>query len=260
MRPLATSFLVLAEIATRQPAVKQADIARELGISAQAVSECIKALIKAKLVERRGKGSYLLTREGYEHLLSGARELRELSGFILSEVVAGLRVYTAVAAENLDAGEEVSLWMERGLLYAARSGGRARGRVLNRARRGEDVGVVEVQELIAPAPGEVNVVKIPKVEKGGSRAVELARIRRLAESAGFVAALGVEARVALEKAGIACDAFFGSAQACVEAALHGVNVLALAVEDELHLLLRRLERARLEYRVIDGRKENEGRA
>jgi putative transcriptional regulator len=260
MRALATGFLVLAEIAARQPAVKQADIARELGISAQAVSECIKTLIRARLVEKRSKGSYVLTRDGYEYLLRGARELRDLSSFILSEVVAGLRVYTAVAAEDLSAGEEVCLWMEGGLLYAARSGGGARGRVLHTSRRGEDVGVVEVQELIAPAPGEVNVVKIPRVEKGGSRAVELPRVRRLAESADFVAALGVEARVTLEKAGIPCDAFFGSAQACVEAALHGLHVLALAVEDELHLLLRRLERARLEYRVIDGRKEDEGRA
>ncbi len=246
---------MLAEIAAKQPNVKQAEIARELGISAQAVSECIKSLIRAGLVESGGKGSYTLTPKGYEYLFSGAREMRELSSFILEEVVSGLRVYTAIAAQDLKAEEEVSLWMERGLLYAGKRSGRAKGRTLAPARRGEDVAVVEVTELVAPMPGEVTVVKVPRVEKGGSRAASLSSLRRLAERAEFVAALGVEAKVALEKAGVACDAFFGSACACVEAAQHGMHVLAAAVEEELHLLLRKLERAGLSYRVIDAKEE-----
>ncbi len=254
MRPLATSILVLAEIAARQPGVRQAEIAEKLGISAQAVSECIKSLIKAGLVETRGRGSYELTRDGYEHLLSSAREMKQLSRFILEEIVAGLRVYTAIAAEELKAGEEVSLWMERGMLLAGRRPGGARGRTLSSARRGEDVAIAEVRDLLAPSPGGVTVVKVPGVEKGGSRGTALGLLRRLAEGAEFVAALGVEAKVALEKAGISSHAFFGSAHACVEAAHHGMPVLAVAVEDELHLLVRKLERAKLEYSIVDGRK------
>ncbi len=253
MRALATSFLVLAEIAARQPSVRQAEIAKELGISAQAVSECVKSLIKAGLVESGGKGNYILTPRGYEYLFTSARELRDLSSFILQEIVAGLRVYTAIASEDLKANEEVSLWMERGLLFAGRRRQGARGKTLSAVQRGEDVAVVEVRELVAPPPGTVTVVKVPRVEKGGSRAVNLHRLKYLAESAEFVAALGVEAKVAIEKAGIACDAFFGSAYACVEAALHGMQVIAVAVEDELHLLLRKLERAGLSYRVIDAK-------
>jgi|Deesub1362A_J573_1020465.scaffolds.fasta_scaffold21975_3 putative transcriptional regulator len=261
MRALATSFLVLAEIAARQPSVRQAEIAKELGISAQAVSECVKSLIKAKLVESSGKGSYTLTPKGYEYLFTNARELRDLSSFILEEIVSGLRVYTAIAAEDLRANEEVSLWMERGLLYAGKRSGRAQGKTLSAAQRGEDVAVVEVRELVAPPPGMVTVVKVPRVEKGGSRAANLGMLQHLAERAEFVAALGVEAKVALEKAGIGCDAFFGAPHACVEAALHGMPVLVAAVEDELHLLLRKLERAGLSYRVIDAsvrRQVNEG--
>ena len=261
MRVLATGFLVLAEIAARQPSVRQAEIAEKLGISAQAVSECVKSLIKTKLVESSGKGSYMLTPKGYEYLFTGAREIKDVASFLLEEVVSGLKVYTAVAAEDLEPEEKVFLWMEQGMLYAGKRSGKASGKTLDAAKRGEDVAVVEVRELVAPPPGMVTVVKVPRVEKGGSRATDIEMLQRLAEDSGFVAALGVEAKVALEKAGIACDAFFGAPHASVEAALHGMRVLTVAVEDELSLLLRKLERAGLNYRLVDAntrRQLNEG--
>ncbi len=60
-RSVSTRFRILVEIASRQPSVQQKDVAEELGITVQAVSEHMKELIRAEYVASRGRTRYSVT-------------------------------------------------------------------------------------------------------------------------------------------------------------------------------------------------------
>ena len=84
----------------------------------------------------------------------------------------------------------VGVYMRGGLLYAAREPRSANGAVVRGARAGEDVGVTRLSGMIDHREGLVHVAKVPRVEKGGSRAVDLAALAALAAPAAVVAAVG----------------------------------------------------------------------
>ena len=59
-----TEFQVLSEIIRKQPHIKQKEIAENLGITVQAVSEHIRNLVKEGYVKSRGRGEYVVTEKG----------------------------------------------------------------------------------------------------------------------------------------------------------------------------------------------------
>ena len=167
------------------------------------------------------------------------------------DLVQQVSVWAALAAEDLDEGEMVGVYMQNGLLYAGREPRSANGAVVREARAGEDVGVTRLSGLIEHREGVVHVAKVPRVEKGGSRAVDLEALAALAAPAAVVAAVGIEARVALEKAGRAPDMFYGAREGVIEAAFHGLDCLLCCVDEEFTEFLKRLEDAGLTYRIHD---------
>jgi predicted transcriptional regulator len=86
--------MVLVEIATRQPEVEQADIAKKLSIKGQAVSEHIKGLIEEGYVEKDELHDYRITHKGAEELLRMGRVLNELRETSVSKSgIDELKVY-----------------------------------------------------------------------------------------------------------------------------------------------------------------------
>ncbi len=247
MKPAGTKFRVLAEIALRQPKVKQAEVAEALSITPQAASDFFRKLSEEGLI-KGSQGSYSVTEEGLELLISGARELLALSRELLEEVESRVKVITAIAEERVEKGQRVAIEMRKGLLYARREDGASGIAVIN-AEKGEDLGVKLLEGKLSPGRGKIRIVRVPPIERGGSRKADLELLKQLAKKSDFVAALGIEALVALKKAEIKAEAFFGSACAALEAAQHGCSVLIAAVEDELFLLMEKVERSNVEYRI-----------
>lgn len=247
----ATRFQCLVEIAEHQPAVRQLEVADVLGITPQAVSEYMRELVEDGLVASQGRGRYEVTREGIEWILSRAEQLEAYSRHIRRDLIQQVSVWAAVAAEDLEEGEMVGVYMDGGLLYAGRMPRSANGAVVREARAGEDVGVTRLSGLIEHREGRVHVAKVPRVERGGSRAVDLAALAELAARASVVAAVGIEARVALEKAGRPPDMFYGAREGVIEAAFHGLDCLLCCVDEEFTEFLKRLEDAGLTYRIHD---------
>lgn len=247
---LSRRFLVLTEIAAGQPAVKQSEIAERLSISVQAVSAIIKGLVSEGLVESAGPLDYRLTPRGVEVLMEGGRSMRERSRQILDEILRPERVFCAIASDDVRKDEVVGLWMEGGVLRAGRGGsGAARGRALSRARRGDDVGVIDVEGIIPLKKGMVRVLRIPSIEKGGSQRADLEQLRERA--GGFLCCLGVEALVALKKVGRRPRSFFGSLHTAIEAAHHGISPVVVASEKEVPGLIEALEREGISYTIED---------
>jgi len=83
----ATRLRVLVEIAERQPAVSQGEIADSVGVTSQAVSEYIRELVDDGLVRKEGRSRYAVTKEGVDWLFQEARGLQRFADHVTNDVL-----------------------------------------------------------------------------------------------------------------------------------------------------------------------------
>lgn len=246
-----TRLQILVEIAENQPAVSQKEIADAIGVTPQAVSEHMSSLIEEGLVDKRRRGRYEITKEGADLVISYAESLEGYVEHVLEEVVGRVFVDTAVAEGEIDEGQEVSLRMRDGFLRAAPEGDEPpTARAVTDASEGDDVGVTEFDGIIEFESGTVTVVTVPSVEECGSRAVDKGALTEAVGSGESVYAVGTEAAVALEKAGIEYRRY-AVAEAVVEAARNGVSSTVVAVEGRAGSLTDELSAEGVGYETLE---------
>ena len=249
---LATKFQILLEIAASQPNIQQKNIAGKLNISPRAVSEYVKELISDGWLASQGRSRYQVTKEGVDWILKMARQLQSYCSFV-NKVVSDISVSTSIASDDLSSGQPVSLYMKDGLLFASNklARGAAKGIAVFDARKGEDVGISQIEGVIEMEMGEVIICKVPDVREGGSRNVDLARLKEELDKGRLVGTIGNEALVTLKSMGVKPDYRYGVKEAMVEAASCGQSFLVVSTEDAASEIVRRLEEENLEYKVVD---------
>jgi putative transcriptional regulator len=254
---LATKFQIMLEIAANQPNIQQKDIATKLEITSQAVSEYVRELIKDGWLSSQGRSRYKVTREGVDWILKMSRQLHSYSSFV-SKVVSDISTSTAIADDDLSAGQPVSLHMKDGLLFASSitSDKAAKGIALSEAKKGEDVGISRIEGVIKLETGKVTIAQVPNVQDGGSRNTDLVKLKDEADSAKLVGAIGVESLVALKQIGIKPAYAYGVREAAVEAAYCGLPFLIVSSEDKVSALVPRFEEEGLDYEIVDLKKQS----
>lgn len=247
-----TKFQILIEVAAHQPNVRQKEIAEKIGVTPQAVSEYIKELVAEGLVSSEGRVRYRITKQGVEWVLENAAEMKRYARFVMSDIISHVSTWTAIADEDVDAEQEVYLTMRKGLLYVSTQDvTNATGTTISNALKGEDVGVTDLMGLIDLENASITVCKIPRVERGGSKNVDLERLKNLVKSKSYLATIGVESLIALRRVGREPDVMFGAKESVIEAAFHGLSSLVLAIDEEVPGILSRLESEDLEYELVD---------
>jgi len=247
---MATRFQILVEVANSGPNIQQQDIAKKLDVTPQAISEYIAQLTREGMLISEGRSRYKVTNEGINWIIKELRELRSYN-IVVEKAVTNISVCTAVADCNLTRGQEVGLEMKDGLLFATdRAGEGASGISVSHASKDEDVGVTNIEGIVALQVGKMTILRVPHIQKGGSRKVDLNRLGREIKNRPFIAAIGIEALVALRKV----DAKFymyGATEAAIEAANSGLNPLVVCVEDETSALIKRLGEEKISYELFD---------
>jgi putative transcriptional regulator len=253
---LGTKFQIMVEIAAHQPNVQQKDIAPRLGVTSQAVSEYIRELIKDGWLSSEGRSRYKVTNEGVDWILQMSRQLHSYAWFV-SKAVADISTTAAIADSDLSAGQPASLYMKDGLLFASNMISRrgAKGTTVTKAKKGQDVGIRNIEGVIKLEPAKVAIGKVPNVQDGGSRSTDLARLKREVERARLVGTLGIEALVALTQIGVRPNYVHGVREAAIEAAYCGLPFLAVCSEDNVSILVQRLAEENLDYSIVDFRKD-----
>jgi putative transcriptional regulator len=253
---LATKFQIMVEIAAHQPNIQQKDIAPRLGITSQAVSEYIRELIKDGWLSSQGRSRYKVTKEGVDWVLQMSRQLHSYA-WSVSKVVADISTTTAIADCDLSTGQPASLYMKDGLLLASNVVRRkaAKGTTVTEAKKGQDVGIRNIEGVIKLEPAKVIIGKVPNVQNGGSKSTNLARLKREVKEAKLVGALGTEALVALRQIGAKPDYVHGVREAAIEAAYRGLSFLVVCSENNVSILVQRLEEENLDYSIVDLRKD-----
>lgn len=248
---LATKFQIMAEVAANQPDVQQRNIAKRLGISPQAVSDYIRELLNAGWLESDGRSRYSVTSEGVDWMLKGIRELQHYSDKVLRNI-AGVSVSAAIAGCDISKGQGVGLMMKDGLLFATTdTGTEARGIATSSAREGDDVGVTNIEGIVPLKIGRITVIRIPGIQKGGTRQVDFRKLKNAVTDERPVGAIGIEALAALRKSGIKPSYLYGVKDAAVEAARCGICPIVLCVDYDTMDLLQTLEAKGIDYELID---------
>ncbi len=235
---------VLVEVAALQPSIRQKEIADRVGVTPQAVSEHIKELTIDGSITCDKRGRYEVTKAGIELIIEWTNELNSYIRYISEDVVGKVTVWTAIAQDDLNARSPVSLAMREGILYAASSTASdsaqlASGVTIGSARQGDDVGVENLQGIIPMDRARVTVAIVPRIQRGGSAAVDLKQLRRIAADKP-VAVLGLEALVSARKAGIAPFMQYGIVEGVTEAAFRGLSTVVVAVDELVPSLVARL--------------------
>lgn len=259
-----TKFQILFEIIRRQPHVKQEEISNALGITVQAVSKHFKKLIEEGLVEAgTERANYRLTPKAIEKLREGAKNLQSY----VIEIENGLkieRVWPAIATQSTRIGDEVGLIMKDGVLYAAAPNhpdAEAVGIATTNASSGEDLGFEYLRGKVKLKQGKILIVKLPSIREGGSRTVDLAKVKKLYDEfkPDRIGVMGSVGRAVLNKLGLKADIEFGISRAAALAALRGLNVFVLVVGRMVNRLIEEVDRTNIKrtidirYEVKDGR-------
>jgi putative transcriptional regulator len=98
--------------------------------------------------------------------------------------------------------------------------------------------------------GRVSIIRIPGIQNGGSRNVNLEILKSNAKGNSYIASIGLEALASLRKAGIESQRF-GSVSGSIEAAKSGLNSLVVCPENETADLIVSLEKEGIRYELID---------
>jgi len=248
----ATRYQILVEIAERQPAVSQQEIADAIGITAQAVSDYLQNLAETGYVDKQGRGRYEVTKEGVDWLITRTDRLREFVDHVTEDVVGQVDVETAIATTAVCEGETVSLTMHEGVLRVTAGGtGSATAVAVTDADAGRDVGVTNVEGIVDYDLGTVTIVSLPRVTEGGSTAIDADRVVDLAADHDAVATAGTEALVAVERAGVDSDIRFGTVPGVREAAAKGLDVLLVATTDTLSRHTDELREGNVGYELVE---------
>lgn len=246
----ATKFRVLVEIAERQPAVNQGEIAEAVGVTSQAVSEYIRELVDNGFVEKEARSRYRVTKRGVDWLIRQASDVRRFADHVTEDVLGSMQEDAAFATADIEAGETVSLSIQEGLLHAAPGDdGPATGIATTDADAGAVVGVTGFAGVIDLEPGTVTVFQVSPIrsaEPGESTALASATA-----AADVVVAAGVEAVAVLEASGVDPDVTFAAGEVAADAAGRGLDVVVVATTDLAGRVTDALRDAGLAYEVDD---------
>lgn len=246
----ATKFRVLVEIADRQPAVNQGEIAEAVGVTSQAVSEYIRELVDVGFVEKEARSRYRVTKEGVDWLFQQASDVRRFADHVTEDVLGSMQEDAAFATAAVESGDTVSLSVVDGLLHAEPGDeGPATGVATTDAEAGAVVGVTGFAGIIDLEPGDVTVFQVSPIRSKhpeGSDALADA-----ADGADLVAAAGVEAVAAIRASGHEADVTFAAGEVAADAANRGLDVAVVATTDLAGRVTDALRDAGLSYEVDD---------
>ena len=240
-----TKFQILLEVMRNQPHIKQKDISDELGITIQAISKYFKKLTKEGLLEVGSeRADYHLTPKAVIKL---REDVRALEGYV-TEVKHDLKIehaWPAIATQPVKAGQEVGLIMKEGVMYTSPDGvvTEAKGIALADAKVGEDLGLKELHGKVKMKQGRILIVKLPSIRKGGSRAVDLVKLKAFYDEfkPDRVGVMGAVGRAVLNKLGLKADIEFGISSSAAIAASRGLNVFVLVVGRMVNRMIQEID-------------------
>ncbi len=163
-----------------------------------------------------------------------------------------MSIRCAIAGFDVSAGDEVYLCMKDGMLVAGSVQTGVRGKAVFGGKKGEDIAVMDVAGDLQQLAGSITIVRVPGIIEGGSRAVDIGKVREILEkeTARKIGAMGTSAKVLVNKMGIKCDFEFDVAQSGMLAALRGFNVVIFASGGMAERVIERVREKKIKHAYL----------
>ncbi|UCG70419.1 MAG: winged helix-turn-helix transcriptional regulator [Thermoplasmata archaeon] len=238
---LSTELLILLEV-IKNPHIRLKIIAEKLGITVQGASDYLRRMKKEGYIQNIG-GELRATKEGIEFLHTNFAELKSFVDLKIIELNI-IDVCAAIAKNKIKEGDEVGLFMEKGVLTAySKRKSKSKGIALSDAEIDEDVAIKELEGMVSLSPGSIHVVKLPSIREGGSKSTSIQWVRGLHNKLqpDKVGAMDVVSIAVLKKAAIMPDFDFAPMDSSIEAVEKGLDVLLFASGDQVHNVVSTIE-------------------
>lgn len=232
-----TELLILVHI-LESPSPRLKDIADELGITVQAVSQYIATMRKEGLL-REYSGKLRPTRKGMQLLQEHFGKLKEEIDAVLRRIKVIDRC-VAIAGKRIEKGEKVGLVMEDGMLMAFPSQkSSSTGRAVEAADEGDDILVGELEGIVDLELGKLLVLEAPSEVDGGSKTANIERVRDKVEefSPGLLVAGDPVGAALLMKASGEMFTIHAPVESSMSALSKGVDVVFCGTHESVDLLL-----------------------
>ena len=225
-------------------------MADSLGITVQAVSKHFRRLLHEGLVAFSGV-EYILTPSGRERLI-GYTKFLQVQTRKASSCLRMERLWSAIACKPISAGEEVGLVMKNGVICAVSRSckdAKAFGVAISESSKGEDVALRNLKGRITLHPGRVTVITIPSINQGGSRKVDLVKVRKIRNrfNPQKIGVMGTVARVVANELNFRVDFEFGVSRSAAMAAIRGLDVLILSTGRMTNRVLEEVEKVNIRH-------------
>jgi putative transcriptional regulator len=232
-KSLATKFLILIEITSGHRS-RLSPIAEKLGITTQAVSDYLRKMKKDGLIQQIN-GEYKATKKGIQFLHSNFLELKKFTNSKMKDLNI-IDACAAIAREDIEKGDKLALFMEKGNLVAyPNRESSSTGVAMREAIKGEDVPVIDLEGIIEHRIGNLCLIELPSIREGGSRSADIDEIGKILKKLNpdKIGIGDVVAKSVAKKIGRKCDFEFAPIDASIEAVQRGLNVLFLGSSDKI---------------------------
>ncbi|MGC8645474.1 MAG: hypothetical protein ACP5UO_04310 [Thermoplasmata archaeon] len=235
--------LVLIMVELLKGRRKLREISADLGMTPQGASIYVKSLQKMGYVDSETNP----TREGVAFL---QQMLADMSLFVEqayreSGIISSCE---AIAGENLQKGENVSLVMANGILHAFRDGASGSHGVASfAASKGEPVEVKGIKGIIDYKPGNLFVIR---VDFGDYRDGKFKKLGEFCKTnrVDFAGAFGVLAHRFCQRASLDAN-IFAPVEGCIEASVKGLNSLIVYSPEMSRFLFKKLSENIDKYKI-----------
>lgn len=169
--------------------------------------------------------------------------------FMESVEVKVMNIRCAIAGCDVKAGDEVSLEMKDGMLFASKGSKGVTGKVVFDGNKGEDIAVKDVAGDLQQLAGNITIIRVPGIIEGGSRAADLETFRDIFSKNRHqkIGAMGTSAKVLMNRIGMRCDFEFDVVQSGILAALRGFDVCIFASGGMADRVAEKVKEKKLNY-------------
>ena len=194
---------------------------------------------------------YRLTAKGIAKLHKETSNIASYAKTIKNELKVE-HAWIALTTHPVKAGEQVGLITKEGIFYTVPlndSNIEAVGIATTDANTGEDIGLKDLTGKVKLKQGKILIVKLPSIRKGGSRAVDIDKIKALYDEfkPDRIGAMGAVGRAVLSKLGLKADMEFGISHAAAIAASRGLNIFVLVVGRMVNRMIQEIDSQNLRF-------------
>jgi len=241
-----TELLMLVHI-LESPSPRLKDIASQLDITVQAVSQYVASMRKEGLL-REYSGKLRPTRRGMQLLQEHFGKLKDEIDTVLRRIRV-IDTCVAIAGKKTRKGDRVGLIMEDGMLMAfSNQKASSTGRALEAAEEGDDVLVGELKGIVDLELGSLLIMEAPSETAGGSKTANLEHVRDKVEefSPGALVAGDAVGAALLMKASGEMFTIHAPVESSMSAVCKGVDVVFCGTRESVDLMLEAVSKLKKE--------------